>query len=84
MSEEKLNLLYEKRSKIELGGGQKRIDKQHASGKLTARERLNLLFDENTFVELDAFVKHRCSNFGMEKQEVPGEGVICGYGKVED
>ena len=83
MSQEKLNLLNEKRSKIELGGGQKRIDKQHASGKLTARERLNLLFDENTFVELDAFVKHRCSNFGMEKQEIPGEGVVTGYGKVE-
>ncbi|WP_042273763.1 methylmalonyl-CoA decarboxylase subunit alpha [[Clostridium] dakarense] len=83
MSQEKLNLLREKRSKIELGGGQKRIDKQHASGKLTARERLNKLFDENTFVELDAFVKHRCSNFGMEKQEIPGEGVVTGYGKVD-
>ena len=83
MSQEKLNLLNEKRSKIELGGGQKRIDKQHASGKLTARERLNKLFDENTFVELDAFVKHRCSNFEMEKQEIPGEGVVTGYGKVD-
>ena len=70
MSQEKLNLLNKKREVIELGGGQKRIDKQHQSGKLTARERLNKLFDENTFVELDAFVKHRCSNFGMEKQEI--------------
>ncbi|MDU7967266.1 MAG: carboxyl transferase domain-containing protein, partial [Paeniclostridium sordellii] len=76
MSQEKLNLLYEKRRKIEEGGGQKRIDKQHTSGKLTARERLNKLFDENTFVELDAFVKHRCTNFGMEKQDIPGEGVV--------
>ena len=83
MSQEKLNLLIEKRRNIELGGGQKRIDKQHASGKLTARERLNKLFDENTFVELDRFVKHRCSNFGMEKQEIPGEGVVTGYGKVD-
>lgn len=83
MSQEKLNLLIEKRRNIELGGGQKRIDKQHASGKLTARERLNKLFDESTFVELDAFVKHRCSNFGMEKQEIPGEGVVTGYGKVD-
>ena len=83
MSQEKLNLLNEKKNNIELGGGQKRIDKQHASGKLTARERLNNLFDENTFVELDAFVKHRCSNFGMEKQEIPGEGVVTGYGKVD-
>ncbi len=83
MSIEKLNLLNKRRQEIELGGGQKRIDKQHKSGKLTARERLNLLFDENTFVELDAFVKHRCSNFGMEKQEAPGEGVVCGYGKID-
>nr|WP_312985033.1 carboxyl transferase domain-containing protein [Clostridioides sp.] len=83
LSKEKLDLLQEKRYAIELGGGQKRIDKQHSSGKLTARERLNRLFDENTFVELEAFVKHRCSNFGMEKQEIPGEGVVCGYGKVD-
>lgn len=83
MSVEKLNLLKKNREAIELGGGQKRIDKQHKSGKLTSRERLNLLFDENTFVEIDAFVKHRCTNFGMEKQEAPGEGVVCGYGKVE-
>lgn len=83
MSKEKLDLLYEKRIKIELGGGAKRIDKQHARGKLTARERLSKLFDENTFVELDAFVKHRCSNFKMEEQEIPGEGVVTGYGKVD-
>lgn len=83
MSVEKLNLLKKKRESIELGGGQKRIEKQHKSGKLTSRERLNLLFDENTFVEVDAFVKHRCTNFGMEKQEAPGEGVVCGYGKVD-
>lgn len=83
MSKEKLDILKEKRAAIELGGGQKRINKQHSSGKLTARERINKLYDENTFVEVDAFVKHRCSNFGMEKQEIPGEGVVCGYGKVD-
>ncbi|HSQ33743.1 MAG TPA: carboxyl transferase domain-containing protein [Peptostreptococcaceae bacterium] len=83
MSQEKLHLLREKRRKIELGGGEKRIQKQHESGKLTARERLNLLFDENSFIEIDAFVKHRCTNFGMEKQEAQGEGVITGYGKVD-
>lgn len=82
MSVEKLNLLKEKKEKIELGGGQKRIDKQHKSGKLTSRERIELLFDENTFVELDAFVKHRCTNFKMEEKEAPGEGVVSGYGKV--
>lgn len=82
MSVEKLNLLKKTRETIEFGGGEKRIEKQHKSGKLTARERLNLLFDENTFVEVDAFVKHRCTNFGMEKKSAPGEGVVCGYGKV--
>ena len=56
MSQEKLNLLNKKRETIELGGGQKRIEKQHKSGKLTAREWFNKIFDENTFVELDAFV----------------------------
>ncbi|MEF9992419.1 MAG: carboxyl transferase domain-containing protein [Romboutsia sp.] len=84
MSVEKLNLLKKKREEVELGGGQVRIDKQHKSGKLTCRERLNILFDENTFVEVDAFVKHRCTNFGMEKQSAPGEGVVCGYGKVDN
>lgn len=82
MSLNKLEALREKRRKIELGGGEKRIAKQHEKGKLTARERLNTLFDEGTFVEVDAFVKHRCTNFGMEKVDSPGEGVVCGYGKV--
>lgn len=80
---QKLELLREKRQKIEMAGGQKRVDKQHAAGKLTARERMNTFFDEGSFVELDAFVKHRCSNFGMEKLEAPAEGVITGYGKVD-
>ncbi|MCK8059544.1 MULTISPECIES: acyl-CoA carboxylase subunit beta [unclassified Fusibacter] len=66
-----------------MGGGEKRIEKQHKSGKLTARERINLLFDEGTFVELDAFVKHRCTNFGMEKVDAPAEGCVTGYGKVD-
>ncbi|WP_129595724.1 methylmalonyl-CoA decarboxylase subunit alpha [Anaerophilus nitritogenes] len=83
MSNNKLEDLQRRKEKIILGGGQKRIEKQHASGKLTARERLNLLFDEGTFVELDAFVKHRCTNFSMEKEEAPGEGVVTGYGMVD-
>ncbi|WFD10109.1 methylmalonyl-CoA decarboxylase subunit alpha [Tepidibacter hydrothermalis] len=83
MSQNKLDILLQKRAKIELGGGEKRIEKQHNSGKLTARERLNILFDEGTFIELDAFVKHRCNHFGMEKVDAPGEGVVTGYGKVE-
>lgn len=79
---EKLDLLRQKRNKIEQAGGTKRIEKQHNQGKLTARERINLLFDEGTFVEIDAFVKHRCTNFGMEKVDAPAEGVVAGYGKV--
>ena len=80
---EKLQQLREYRQKIETGGGEKRIEKQHKSGKLTARERLSILFDEGTFVELDAFVKHRCTNFGMEKLDASAEGVVTGYGQVD-
>ncbi len=83
MATNKLEDLRNRKAKIEEGGGQKRIDSQHSKGKLTARERINLLFDEGTFVELDAFVKHRCVNFGMEKVDAPGEGVVTGYGLVD-
>ncbi|RKD20941.1 methylmalonyl-CoA decarboxylase alpha subunit [Caminicella sporogenes DSM 14501] len=83
MSNHKLEDLRKRRQKIMMGGGEKRIQKQHEKGKLTARERINLLFDEGTFVELDAFVKHRCTNFGMEKVDAPGEGVVTGYGMVD-
>ena len=83
MAINKLEQLRENKKKVMLGGGVKRIEKQHASGKLTARERMGLLFDEGSFVELDAFMKHRCSNFGMEKIDTPGEGVVTGYGKVD-
>jgi len=83
MSINKLDDLRTRKQKVALGGGVKRIEKQHAKGKLTARERINLLFDEGTFVELDAFVKHRCTNFGMEKMDAPAEGVVTGYGQVD-
>ena len=83
MSVNKLDDLRQKKAKILAGGGTKRIEKQHASGKLTARERLDILFDEGSFVELDAFVKHRCTNFGMEEVDAPAEGVVIGYGKVD-
>ncbi|MEM8930138.1 MAG: acyl-CoA carboxylase subunit beta [Acidobacteriota bacterium] len=66
-----------------LGGGQARIDKQHAAGKLTARERIDLLLDGGSFVELDALVTHRCTDFGMERQKIPGDGVVSGYGTVD-
>ncbi|MBI1208455.1 MAG: methylmalonyl-CoA carboxyltransferase [Azospirillum sp.] len=65
-----------------LGGGQKRIDAQHARGKLTARERIELFLDEGSFEEWDMFVEHRCIDFGMEKQKIPGDGVVTGHGTV--
>ncbi|WP_312700079.1 carboxyl transferase domain-containing protein [Sedimentibacter sp.] len=82
MPNEKLNELREKIECVKLGGGQKAIDKQHENGKLTARERVLSLLDEKSFVEIDAFVEHRCVNFGMEKKVVPGEGVVTGYGTI--
>ena len=78
-----LQKLREKKAHIQAGGGEKGITAQHAKGKLTARERLELLFDEGTFTEMDTFVKHRCTNFGMDKVEAPGEGVVTGYGRVD-
>jgi len=79
----KLEDLRKKSQQIELGGGEKAIQKQHERGKYTARERLAMLFDEGSFVELDKFVKHRCVNFGMDKVEAPGEGVVTGYGTID-
>lgn len=81
--QQKVDLLNSKRKKVLGGGGEKRVDKQHASGKKTARERIALLLDPSSFVELDQFVTHRCTNFGMELKELPGEGVVTGYGTVD-
>ena len=81
--QEKIALMNAKKEHIMQGGGQARIDKQHQKGKMTARERIQMLFDEGTFVELDMFMKHRCTNFGQEKKELPGEGVVTGYGTVD-
>ena len=74
--------LEERRRAVLAGGGTERIRKQHESGKLSARERLERLFDPGTFVELDMFVEHRCTNFEMEKTAAPGDGVITGFGQV--
>ena len=79
----KLTDLQARRADIEAGGGADKVKKQHDAGKLTARERLALLFDEGSFVEIDAFVTHRCSNFDMPATNAPGEGVVTGYGTVE-
>ncbi len=74
--------LEEKRARARLGGGQTRIDSQHAKGKLTARERIDVLLDQNTFEEYDMFVEHDCSDFGMDAQKVPGDGVVTGHGEI--
>ncbi len=74
--------LDEKREGARLGGGQKRIDGQHAKGKLTARERLDVLLDIGSFEEWDMFKEHRCKDFGMEAEAVPGDGVVTGYGTI--
>ena len=65
-----------------LGGGQKRVDSQHQKGRLTARERIELLLDPDTFEEWDMFVEHRCNDFGMGEQKIPGDGVVTGYGTI--
>ena len=75
--------LQEKEARVKGMGGLKAVEKQHAAGKLTARERLDLFFDPGTFRETDLFVTHRCVNFGMEKVEIPADGVITGFGKVQ-
>ncbi|TDJ44917.1 MAG: acyl-CoA carboxylase subunit beta [Gammaproteobacteria bacterium] len=75
--------LDEKRAAAKMGGGQRRIDIQHGKGKLTARERVELLLDEGSFEEWDMFVEHRCTDFGMDQQEkIPGDGVVTGYGTI--
>ncbi|MCD4772643.1 MAG: methylmalonyl-CoA carboxyltransferase [Bacteroidales bacterium] len=82
--EDKFKQFEEKNSKAELGGGKKRIERQHKAGRLTARERLMFLVDPNTFVELDKFVTHRATDFDMEKNKILGDGVVTGYGKIDD
>ncbi len=80
---EKIAELARKREQAMLGGGERRIAAQHAKGKLTARERLDLLLDEGSFEELDAFVTHRATDFGMDEQRFLGDGVVTGYGRID-
>jgi propionyl-CoA carboxylase beta chain len=77
-----LQKLEEKRAEARLGGGQKRIEAQHGRGRLTARERIELLLDEGSFEEFDMFVEHECHEFGMEGQKIPGDGVVTGWGTI--
>ena len=81
--EDKIKELLEKRELARLGGGKEKIEVQHAKGKLTARERIQLLLDEGSFEEFDMFVSHRCHDFGMEKQRILSDGVVTGYGTVD-
>jgi len=81
--EDKIKVLLDKREEAKLGGGQKRIDSQHKKGKLTARERIELLLDEGSFEEFDMFVSHRCVDFGLEKEKYLTDGVITGYGTID-
>ena len=79
---EVLEELEIRRDKARAGGGEARIDAQHKRGKLTARERLDLLLDEGSFEEFDMYVEHRCIDFGMEQSKVPGDGVVTGWGTI--
>jgi len=81
--ERKIRELLEKREQAKLGGGQKRIDAQHQKGKLTARERIDILLDEGSFEEFDMFVTHRCNDFGLEEQKIYSDGVITGFGTID-
>ena len=79
---EKIQDLEAKKAEARLGGGEKRIEAQHAKGKLTARERIDLFFDKGSFEEIGMLVQHRSTNFGLDKQKFLGDGVITGYGTV--
>ncbi|MDX1611406.1 MAG: carboxyl transferase domain-containing protein, partial [Candidatus Thermoplasmatota archaeon] len=80
--DERIRELEERREAAQQGGGQARIERQHKAGKLTARERLEVLLDEGTFHELDPFVEHQVNRFGMDEKRIPGDGVVTGWGKV--
>src|SRR6266540_3970408 len=83
MIEDKLKLLREKNAAAEAGGGAKRVERQHKEGKMTARERVEFLLDDGTFEEFDKLVTHRCLDFGMESQQIPGDGFVTGHGLVD-
>ncbi|MGD2126780.1 MAG: acyl-CoA carboxylase subunit beta [Desulfobacteraceae bacterium] len=80
--QEKIQDLEKRNLEAEMGGGQKRIDDQHAKGKMTARERIDYLLDKGSFQEIDKFVVHRCHDFDMDKKKIPGDGVVTGYGTI--
>ena len=81
--QEKLEELRRRAAAAEAGGGPERRERQHKEGKLSARERIDLLLDEGTFEELDRFVEHQCTDFGMAEQRIPGDGIVSGYGRID-
>jgi acetyl-CoA carboxylase carboxyltransferase component len=83
LMKKKIQELKENRARLELGGGPSKIEAQHNKGKLTARERIHKLLDPGTFVELGLFAKHRCTRLGMDKKELPADGVLAGYGEIQ-
>ncbi len=80
---DKIGRLEEMKRSVQQGGGPDSIEKQHKAGKLTARERLAILYDSGSFIETDSFVETRSTHFGMEKKKVPGDGVVTGYGTID-
>ncbi len=82
MGDDTIRELHRRRAAIYGGGGEKRLEKQHAAGKLSARERLSLLFEPNTFQETNLHLRHRATNFGLDRKDLPGEGVVTGFGSV--
>src|SRR5262252_9292649 len=80
---EKIEHLRQLRDEAEQGGGERRIASQHAKGKLTARERLDLLLDPDSFVEIDKFVQHHSTSFGLDSEHYYGDGVVTGYGQID-
>ena len=80
---ERIDDLRRRKAQAEAGGGQKRIAAQHARGKMTARERIEQLLDQDSFVEVDGLVEHRCRDFDMDRNVIPGDGVVCGHGTIE-
>src|SRR5579862_3533872 len=82
--EQKIEDLRRRQAEAEVGGGEERRVRQHAEGKLSARERILLLFDEGSFEEIDQLVEHDCQDFGMAEQRIPGDGVVSGYGRIND
>src|SRR5690348_17536659 len=83
MAKNRLEEVRERHARAEAGGGPERKERQHREGKLSARERIELLLDEGSFEEIDKLVTHRCRDFGMEEQTVPGDGFITGWGHID-